>query len=154
MLFISKANTTSTRDTSVCPAQLPFTWNTKTISSGGTYTVTLTNNAGCDSVATLNVIAKANTTSTRDTSVCPAQLPFTWNTKTISSGGTYTVTLTNNAGCDSVATLNVIAKPNTTNTRDTSVCPAQLPFTWNTKTISSGGTYTVTLTNNAGCDSV
>src|SRR2546430_1829895 len=97
--------------------------------AGGSCTSTHTNNAGCDSVATLNVTAKASTTSTRDTSVCPAQLPFTWNTKTISSGGTYTATLTNNAGCDSVATLNVTAKANTTSTRDTSVCPAQLPIT-------------------------
>ncbi|MFN8245213.1 MAG: hypothetical protein U0T56_02350 [Ferruginibacter sp.] len=45
------------------------------------------------------------------------------------------MTLTGSNGCDSVATLNLTILPTTTSTTNQSICPAQLPYTWNGQTI-------------------
>ncbi|MFN8245217.1 MAG: hypothetical protein U0T56_02370 [Ferruginibacter sp.] len=54
-------------------------------------------------MATLNLTLPSTTTSTTNQSVCPAQLPYTWNGQTYNGAGTYSVTLTGSNGCDSVA---------------------------------------------------
>ena len=154
LVLTVKNNTSSSTPVSVCPAQLPYTWNGNTYNSAGSYNVTLVNAAGCDSVATLVLTVKNNTSSSTPVSVCQAQLPYTWNGNTYNTAGSYNVTLVNAAGCDSVATLVLTVKPNTTSTTTVRVCPAQLPYTWNGNTYNSAGTYTVTLVNAAGCDSV
>ena len=146
--------TTSTTNQSVCPTQLPYTWNGQTYNGAGTYSVTLTGSNGCDSVATLNLTILPTTTSTTNQSVCPTQLPYTWNGQTYNGAGTYSVTLTGSNGCDSVATLNLTLLPTTTSTTNQSVCPTQLPYTWNGQTYNGAGTYSVTLTGSNGCDSV
>ncbi|MFN8245212.1 MAG: hypothetical protein U0T56_02345 [Ferruginibacter sp.] len=145
--------TTSTTNQSVCPAQLPYTWNGQTYNGAGTYSVTLTGSNGCDSVATLNLTLPL-TTSTTNQSVCPTQLPYTWNGQTYNGAGTYSVTLTGSNGCDSVATLNLAILPITTSTTNLGLCPSQLPYNWNSQTINAAGTYTATLTGSNGCDSV
>src|SRR5690554_1205426 len=97
-------NTTDTR--TECA---PFTWI-----DGNTYnsdenaaTFTLTNQAGCDSIVTLNLTIDGTVDNTTDTRTECA--PFTWI-----DGNTYnsdenaaTFTLTNQAGCDSIVTLNL-----------------------------------------------
>ncbi|MFN8245218.1 MAG: hypothetical protein U0T56_02375 [Ferruginibacter sp.] len=70
---------------------------------------------------------------------------LTWNGQTYNGAGTYSVTLTGSNGCDSVATLNLAILPTTTSTTNQSVCPAQLPYTWNGQTYNGAGTYSVTL---------
>jgi gliding motility-associated-like protein len=163
-----KPSVTSTATLSLCPGQLPYTWNTTTIPAGATTnpafaTYTTTNSAGCDSTVTLNLTIKPNVTSTATLSLCPGQLPYTWNTTTIPVGATSnpafaTYTTTNVAGCDSTVTLNLTIKPNVTSTATLSLCPGQLPYTWNTTTIPAGATTnpayaTYTTVNSAGCDS-
>ncbi|UAY50815.1 sugar-binding protein [Ferruginibacter albus] len=150
----TKQTSASSTTISVCPNQLPVSWNGNAYSSAGSYPVTLTNAAGCDSIATLILQVKAVTTSNITTSICPSQLPYTWNGNSYSTAGTYAVTLTNAAGCDSIITLNLIVNSATASVTSQTICPNQLPYTWNGKTYSSGGTYSVTLTNANGCDSV
>src|SRR5690606_38718012 len=147
-------NVTSTTNTSICTAQLPYTWNGQNITQAGTYTANLTAASGCDSVATLNLTVNQNVTSTTNTSSCTAQLPYTWNGQIITQAGTYTATLTAVSGCDSVATLNLTVNQNVTSTTNTSICTAQLPYTWNGQSITQAGTFTATLTAASGCDSI
>lgn len=154
LVLTVKNNTSSSMPISVCPSQLPFTWNGNTYNSAGSYNVTLVNAAGCDSVATLVLTVKNNTSSSTPVSVCLAQLPYSWNGNTYNGAGSYNVTLVNAAGCDSVATLVLTVKPNTSSSTTVRVCPAQLPYTWNGNTYNTAGTYTVTLVNAAGCDSI
>src|SRR5437763_15711345 len=85
--------------------------------------------AGCDSVASLVFSVKAVTTSTTNVSVCPNQLPYSWNNQSYNTAGSYNVTLVNAAGCDSVATLDLSVKAVTTSTTNVSVCPNQL-YSW------------------------
>ena len=145
---------TSTTNTTICVNQLPYTWNANSYAAAGTYSVTLTSAAGCDSVATLNLTVNPNVTSTTNTTICVNQLPYTWNANSYASAGTYNVTMTSAAGCDSVATLNLSVNPNVTSTTNTTICVNQLPYTWNANSYAAAGTYSVTLTSAAGCDSV
>src|SRR5678810_154709 len=145
---------TSTTDTTVCQSALPFDWNGQSITAAGIYTANLTSAAGCDSVATLNVIVNSVATSTTDTTVCQSALPFNWNGQSITAAGTYTANLTSASGCDSVATLNVIVNSVVTSITDTTVCQSALPFNWNGQSITGAATYTANLTSASGCDSV
>ncbi|MEI9808788.1 MAG: hypothetical protein WDO16_13515 [Bacteroidota bacterium] len=64
-----------------------------------------TNAAGCDSTATLVLTVNVTTSSTTSVSICSSELPYNWNSTDYTESGTYSITLTNAAGCDSVATL-------------------------------------------------
>ena len=85
--------------------------------------MTLTGSNGCDSVATLNLQFYQQQPVQQTKSVCPTQLPYTWNGQTYNGAGTYSVTLTGSNGCDSVATLNLAILPTTTSTTNQNVCP-------------------------------
>ncbi|GAB4289158.1 MAG: hypothetical protein Kow0068_14760 [Marinilabiliales bacterium] len=136
--------------TDVQEACSPYIWidgNTYT-SSTSTPTWTLTNQAGCDSVVTLNLTILNNGSDT----FAIACDSFEWFGTTYIASGTFTHTFTNIYGCDSVVTLHLTIQ-NSDNTVDiVSACDA---YTWidgNTYT-SSTNTPTWTLTNQAGCDS-
>src|SRR5207248_71030 len=120
-------NVTSITNTAVCPAQLPYSWNGQSYNAAGSYNVTLTSTAGCDSVATLNLSVNPNVTSITNTAVCLSQLPYSWNGQSYTTPRSYDLTLTSASECDSVATLNLSVNPNVTSITNTAVCPAQLP---------------------------
>jgi hypothetical protein len=54
--------TTSTTNLSICPTALPYSWNGLTFNTAGSKTAHLTNAAGCDSAATLNLSINAQPT--------------------------------------------------------------------------------------------
>jgi gliding motility-associated-like protein len=146
--------TTSTTSVSICPSQLPYSWNGNNYTGAGTYSVTLTGVAGCDSIATLNLTINSSVTSTTNVAICTSQLPYSWNNNSYIAAGTYNVTLTSSAGCDSIATLNLTVNPSLSSTTNVSICTSQLPYSWNNNSYTTAGTYNVTLTSSAGCDSI
>ncbi|MDA9781809.1 FG-GAP repeat protein [Schleiferiaceae bacterium] len=103
-LTINSSNT----GTDVITACDSHTWidgNTYT-ANNNTATYTLTNVAGCDSVVTLDLTINSSSTGTDVITACDA---YTWidgNTYT-ASNNTATYTLTNTAGCDSLAMLDL-----------------------------------------------
>ena len=143
------AISTSTTTTSACDA---YTWNGTTYTSSGTYTHTLTNSVGCDSIATLNLTINNSTTATVPHTACDT---YTWpiNGQTYTASGAYTATISNAAGCDSVITLNLTINQSTSATVNHTACQT---YTWpvNSQTYTTSGTYTATIANAAGCDSV
>jgi len=133
--------------------------NTYTWIDGNTYTSSnfsathlLTNSLGCDSIATLNLTIYNSDNVTDVQTACDS---YTWidgNTYT-SSNNIATHTLTNQHGCDSVITLNLIINNSNTGIDTQLACNT---FTWidgNTYT-TSNNTATHTLTNQNGCDSI
>jgi hypothetical protein len=81
-----------------------YTWSGSTYTTSGTYTKTLTNAAGCDSVHTLTLTINYSSSS----SVTVSQLGcYTWalNAVTYTVSGNYSLTYTNAIGCDSIVTL-------------------------------------------------
>ncbi|HLY70444.1 MAG TPA: T9SS type B sorting domain-containing protein, partial [Puia sp.] len=145
---------TSTTNTTICANQLPYAWNGQSITESGTYSSTFTNTGGCDSIAVLNLTVNSVLSSTTNITVCTGQLPYSWNGQSYNAAGTYNVTLTSAANCDSVATLNLSVTAPTTSTTNLTVCPSQIPYTWNGQSLSVAGTYTATITNASGCDSI
>jgi Concanavalin A-like lectin/glucanases superfamily len=121
-------------------------------SSSGMYQDTLQNVAGCDSLLTVILtVNQANAGTAQDT----ACVSYSWAAtgQTYTSSGTYTAHLTNVNGCDSLATLDlVIYHPSTATIMDTA-CNS---YTWsaNGQTYASSGTYSTTIANAVGCDSV
>ena len=136
---------TSTTDTTICSNNLPFVWNGSSYNSAGSYQKTLTSSLGCDSIATLNLVVNPVVTSTTDTTICSNNLPVVWNGKSYAAAGTYQSSLTSSAGCDSIATLNLVVIPVVTSMTDTTICSNQLPFVWNGTSYDAAGTYQKTL---------
>jgi hypothetical protein len=168
-----------------------------TVTSAGTYTVQVTNAAGCQSPASAGTTVTVNAlppapiiTAGGPTTFCAggsvtltssAGTAYLWSTGettssiTVTSAGTYTVQVTNAAGCQSLAsagtTVTVNAAPSAptiTAGGPTTFCAggsvtltssAGTAYLWSTGettssiTVTSAGTYTVQVTNPAGCQS-
>lgn len=129
-----------------------YLWNGTNYTTSGVYTHTSTNSVGCDSVATLNLTIKHSTDSTISVTNCSsytwAQTGLTYNTS-----GLYRDTIANAAGCDSVITLNLTINMPSTETVTATGCGS---YTWalNGQNYTTSGSYTHTIQNSVGCDSV
>ena len=152
-LVINQVSTSLTQIT-ICNNQLPFNWNGNNYSAAGTYEIILTGSAGCDSVATMVLQINEVSSSTTDVVICSNQLPFSWNGNSYHTAGTYMMNFSNHAGCDSVATLHLIVNPVLSSLIHANTCANQLPYTWNGLAINTDGLHAVTLTSQAGCDSI
>ena len=128
-----------------------YTWTTS-----NTYTDTIQNAGGCDSVITINLTITGPSNGTDVVTACNS---YTWidNNTYTSSNSTATHTITGGAanGCDSIVTLNLTIN-NTANGTD--VITACNSYTWidNNTYTTSNNTATHTITNGAanGCDSI
>jgi hypothetical protein len=139
---------TSTTQISTCDSQ--YTWTDgNTYSADGTYTQLLTNAAGCDSTATLELVLLPPDQTTESRVACSS---FLWpeNGQTYTASGNYAVVYSNQLGCDSTIILDlIIEQPNTANL---SIVACE-EHTENGVTYTQSGVYTQNLTNVAGCDS-
>lgn len=113
-------------------------------------TFTLTNAVGCDSVVTLNLTIRNKTYGIDVQDHCDS---YTWiNDVTYTESTDSPVfTITNEAGCDSIVTLNLTIR-NSTSSPSVSLTEYNT-YTWNEQTYTTSGVYTATLTNAVGCDS-
>ena len=145
---------TSITNIATCNNQLPLSWNGNNYNSFGIYIVTLTSSAGCDSIATLNLVVNETSTSNTTAITCSNELPYSWNGQNYNGSGNYTITLTNSSGCDSIATLQLTVNPVQLSSNNISICSSALPFNWNGQNYNTSGTYTATLLSSNGCDSI
>jgi len=149
--LIVRQNSTGTINQSICQGQSYF-FNGANRTAQGAYLDTLVNAVGCDSVLTLNLTVKQNSTGTINQSICQGQSYF-FNGANRTVQGAYLDTLVNVAGCDSVLTLNLTVKQNSTGTINQSICQGQSYF-FNGANRTAQGAYLDTLVNSVGCDSV
>lgn len=142
---------TTLSDTALCSYSSPS--GNAQWTSTGTYSDTLTNVAGCDSIIIVNLfIDQGPRSDTLYPNVCdPYVSPsgnYTWTTS-----GTYSDTLVSSSGCDSLLTIFLTAnQPSAASLSDTACQSYTSPsgnHVWTTS-----GTYMDTLPNMAGCDSV
>ena len=146
---------TESNDTvTVCDS---YEWNGTTYTETGNYQVTLPNaNAnGCDSIANLFLTINHAVTGIDRQEACES---FTWidgvtYTESTDSTAAPTFTLQNTEGCDSVVSLYLVVNHSTTNEVSAQMCSG-VPYTYEGETFTEAGTYTVTLTNSHGCDSI
>jgi len=149
-LTISTA-TTSSVDITACDSYFWSATNT-TYTTSGSYTTTISNSIGCDSLITLNLTINDSYTNTTTVSTCES---YTWATNgvTYTSSGTYTLLSSNADGCDSTHILNLTLLNSTSSVNNITACDS---FTWsaNGAVLTTSGTYVDTIPNTAGCDSI
>jgi uncharacterized delta-60 repeat protein len=124
-----------------------YTLNGQIYTQTGTFTQTLTNVKGCDSLITLNLTIRQPTARTITQSACSS---YTLNGQTYTQSGTFTQTLTNSAGCDSTITLNLSINQPSISIITIAACSS---YTLNGQTYNQSGNYNQNLTNATGCDS-
>lgn len=139
---------------SICAKDAPYRWNGNDYNASGSYDITLMNSVGCDSIATLDLTIRAASSSVTNLTIATTQLPYTWNGVTCAAAGSYLATLTNAAGCDSVANLLLTVLPPATSTSTVAACAAAFPYSWNGNSYAVPGTYTVKLAAADGRDSI
>jgi gliding motility-associated-like protein len=140
---------TSTTNATVCTTQLPYSWNNNSYTQAGTYSVRLTSQAGCDSIATLVLTVSQGTHTDTTASACSS---FTWHGQTYTSSGVYNY-FSQNGLCQDTVTLHLTIKQPSASSTTITICQSQLPYVWNGSSYTGGGTYTFITTNRAGCDS-
>jgi hypothetical protein len=117
--------------------------------SNTTATHTLTNQAGCDSVVTLNLTINNMSASLQNYTTCDE---YFWNGMNYSSSGIYFYHTNNINGCDSTAILELVILSNTG--IDTHVVCDSFGWIDGNTYAESNTTATHTLTNAMGCDSL
>ena len=128
------------------------TWidgNTYT-SSNNTATHTLTNIDGCDSLVTLDLTINYSNTGIDAIIACDS---YTWidGITYTSSNNTATHTLTNEDGCDSVVTMDLVVNYSIATNDSLVVCDSAI---WNGNLYNTTGIYVDTLQTVHGCDSI
>ncbi len=117
----------------------------------GSYSIALTTINGCDSLIDLDLTVVQTLQETVQATICPGD-SYTFNGQTLTTAGTYTANLTSAIGCDSIATLELqVSTPIVTSLTE-EVCEGDF-VTIGSQTFSTTGSYSVTLTSAAGCDS-
>ena len=139
-----------TINAAICEGSV-YTENGFNESEAGTYTQNLQTVNDCDSIVTLNLTVNSALTSIIDAEICEGTT-YSENGFEQSEAGTYTQTLQTSNGCDSIVTLNLSMKPNSTTTFTATVCEGTV-YTENGFNASETGIYTRTMEGANGCDS-
>jgi hypothetical protein len=129
-----------------------FLFNGVSISAAGTYTDTLSSAAGCDSIVTLTVVVRPNSASSLSQSICPGS-SYMFHGASLSVAGTYRDTLASASGCDSVITLTLSVKPNSTGSVSQYICQGS-SYSFHGVSLTTAGIYRDTLNAANGCDSI
>ena len=130
-----------------------YTWQAdgKVYAESGTYSVTLQDINGCDSVVILHLTVNPIATTEEHITACDS---YTWNGETYTQSGEYIYTTTAANGCDSIVTLHLTINNSEIGAPEyATICYGET-YTWNGQTYSTEGEYSITLSNTLGCDSV
>ena len=139
-------------EATICSGET-YTWQAdgKEYAESGTYSVTLQDINGCDSVVILHLTVNPIATAEEHVTACDS---YTWNGETYTQSGEYVYTTTAVNGCDSIVTLHLtINDSEIGETEYVTICYGET-YTWNGQTYSTEGEYSITLSNTLGCDSV
>ena len=149
-LFVSDTLRVSTQQFICAPDSFRFGPNYLTVP--GTYIRSFVARGGCDSLVSLQLTVGQPSTSSITASICSPST-YLFNGVARSNSGVYRDTLMNNAGCDSIITLNLTVKQPTSSSISRSIC-AGSTFCVGTRCYSTAGVYRDTLVGSNGCDSI
>ncbi len=142
----------STISASVCAGE-SYSFNGESLTTPGTYTAILTGQYGCDSVATLVLSALPVSTTEITATLCAGEgYPFAG--QLLTQSGVYDLTLQSENGCDSVVTLHLTINPAIPPTVIAGAICEGDSLTIGGEVFTDPGTYTISYSTPAGCDSV
>jgi gliding motility-associated-like protein len=118
----------------------------------GQYVVILSDSKGCDSILRVNLQVLLPSDNELQVTICDGQ-SYTVGSNTYNSSGTYTDSLLNIAGCDSIITTILSVAERYEQQEEATICRGET-FLWNGQTISVAGEYQAALRSVSGCDSI
>ena len=118
----------------------------------GNYTDTLQNLAGCDSILNLNLVVDSVISSTDTLEICQGDSAVVHGVYQ-SISGVFTDTLSAQAGCDSISTIQLVVHPNYLVNDTLSICTGDSIIVGGGYQTSQG-VYVDSLTSFTGCDSI
>jgi len=134
----------SNEEMTVCKNQLPFPWNTKTVTDKGEYIDTLISMTGFrDSIVTLNVAVNPSYDGIIDRQTIVQGQSYEWNGDVYTKPGYYNKNLYTIHGCDSAVTLrlDVTEKPTRPRKYDAEICEGEYYDFYGDK-LTEANTYT------------
>ena len=137
---------TANVDTTICEADLPFTYADSTFDAAGSKDIVFNTALGCDSIVTVNLTVNESTFETINVTECDQ---FTINDSTYTKTGQYIQYLENATGCDSTLTINLIINESSEQTLNVTACDS---YVLNGITYTSSGTYIQNQTTQSGCE--
>ena len=129
-----------------------YTFGGQNYSAAGFYTDSLTTQNGCDSVVVLDLSVLPVFADTVSASICSNET-YTFGGQNYSTAGFYADSLTTQNGCDSVVVLNLSVLPISASAFADTIFANQT-YSFGGQSLTATGTYSDTLQNNVGCDSV
>ncbi|MDB5226195.1 MAG: hypothetical protein JWN78_388, partial [Bacteroidota bacterium] len=148
--LIVRSTSSSTIDSSICSGG-SVTVGGQTFNTTGTHVVVIPNSQSCDSTITLNLIVRSTSSFTIDSSICQGA-SVTVGGQTFNTTGMHVVVIPNAQSCDSTITLNLIVRPTTSQTIDSSICQGD-SVTVGGQTFNTTGMHVVVIPNAQSCDS-
>ncbi|MFM8687120.1 MAG: hypothetical protein ACKODJ_11300, partial [Bacteroidota bacterium] len=129
------------------------TSNAFTASQSGSYIVRETSIQGCSSLSSpVQVSVRPIVNTSLAATICQGQ-GYAFGSQTLAATGTYTRTVPSANGCDSVITLTLTVRPNSSSALSAGICQGQ-SYVFGTQTLTVAGNYTRTIPAANGCDSV
>lgn len=129
-----------------------YAFNGVQLTQAGIYRDTLQTIYGCDSVVILTLSVQAPLTGSYALAICAGE-SVSFNGLQLTANGSYADTLQTAGGCDSIVTLLLTVNNHTSTVVTDTICDGDV-YLFGSDAISAAGTYTDTLTNSTGCDSV
>ncbi|MFM7700455.1 MAG: hypothetical protein ACKO7V_06665, partial [Bacteroidota bacterium] len=150
-LSVGTANITSIT-ASICFGQT-YLFGGNLLSLSGQYSDTISVSGSlCDSIVRLQLTVVGSLSQIITATICQGQ-SYLFGSQTLTSAGNYTRTIPASNGCDSVITLNLSVRPNSSSVISVMLCEGQ-SYSFGAQILNTPGTYTRTLVASNGCDSV
>ena len=127
-----------------------YTWQAdgKEYAESGTYSVTLQDMNGCDSVVILHLTVNPIATTEETIVACDS---YEWNGQSYTQSGEYVYTTTAVNGCDSIVTLHLTINQSEYVEFSMTACDS---YEWHGMTYTISGDYTYTTTTDQGCERI
>ena len=152
VLNLKVNNTDTTRLTKVICSGTEVKIGTTVYKNTGNYKMFLSNRSGCDSVILLNLTVVPLKETRLSRSICSGD-SMIFAGKYYKTTGTYSKVYQAKTGCDSTVYLNLTVNPSHLVKIDKKICIGSA-YVFGKRTLTEAGTYTDSLKNRYGCDSV
>ncbi len=144
----------STVNTSICNGDTYTLPDGSTTSAAGTYTDTLPTVNGCDSIIVTQLSVNPTYDTTYTDTICAGNNYTLPGGSTVNTPGIYNDTLSTVNGCDSAFHVTLVVLPASTTTVTDTICNGASYTLPDGSTVTSSGSYPITLQNSFGCDSI
>lgn len=122
------------------------------VGEAGAYSMTFSDQNGCDSTHTITVQVLPTFATSEDLSTCEGTPIAVFGNPT-TEAGTYTMTFAAENGCDSTHTILLTVLPTFSTSASVGICPGDSTVVFG-QTVNEAGEFSMTFTAANGCDSV